>query len=448
MTAKMQASTDLKPSYKEFTPMRSGLGLAAVSVSVMIMAYAGLFGVAPILVFYAIWLPQIFLKGTSVAMPSRDTILYFVFCLYLILSTLWSDYRSVSLYTSLEYTSLTICTVIMYRLVSAQTWIRGIVVGCCVTSLIALLSHKYASDPFSKTTSLVGYFGSKNQVGLYAEVGAYAAFILYFFQKKLVDRVVLCVVPFLICTYALIASKSAASDLSLIVSFATLFSGYFISRLPRRVRGVSWLALIVIISTVVSVGMLTGLDEVVLQSFGKDSTLTGRTYLWGQGIEQALKHPLLGDGYNAFWVQGRPEAETFWYHFDITGRGGFHFHNLFIQVFVDLGIMGVAFIALIMLRSLRKSVHVVSRHGMYLETAFALGISIMLLTRAMVEVDVVGSFAIGPVLLFSILPMLVRFTRVQPPYQGAGGAHASAAAVLRSRAFPPRHGMRNRPRRQ
>ena len=441
----MSAST-VQRQRTGFTQLGKNIGLLAVTLSIVIMAYAGLFGIAPILVFYAIWLPQIFMKGSAIAMPTRDTALYYLFCFYLILSTLWSDYRGVSLYTSLEYTSLMVCTVIMCRIVLYETWVKGVALGCFLTSLVALGSHNYASDPFSDSASLVGYFGSKNQVGLYAEVGILAAFTLYFFQKKLIGKIVFSAIPFLICAWALYACKSASSDISLVMTLCGMLVAYWISRLPQRLRGAAWMAAIAMVAVFAAIILITGLDELILKGFGKDSTLTGRTYLWGKGLHIGMRNPVLGDGYEAFWMVGRPEAEAFWYEFKIPARSGFHFHDLFIQVFVDLGFIGVIMMALILFGGFYKSARATIRYGMHLETAFPFAIMVMLLIRAIVEVDLIGTFAIGPVLLYSTMPMLTKFISAQQ--QAASAVPPEPAVQKPLLGVRPQYGSRSRPRRR
>ncbi len=80
---------------------------------------------------------------------------------------------------------------------------------------------------------------------------------------------------------------------------------------------------------------------------GKDSTLTGRTYLWQQGIEAAKASPLVGVGYQAYWVQGFSEAERLWEEFYIGSRAGFHFHNTFIEAVVETGLIGLILLTMV-----------------------------------------------------------------------------------------------------
>ena len=90
---------------------------------------------------------------------------------------------------------------------------------------------------------------------------------------------------------------------------------------------------------------------------------------------------------------------------------GFHFHDLFIETFVELGAVGVILIVAIMLTTCWKSIRLIIRHGMSVEYVYALGAAFMFLVRAVVEVDLIGTFMIGPVLFFSVIPRLAAFER-------------------------------------
>ena len=152
-------------------------------------------------------------------------------------------------------------------------------------------------------------------------------------------------------------------------------------------------------------GISFGLQDLVLQAFGKDATLTGRTYLWGEGYKIGMRNPGFGVGYAAFWVQGRPEAEKFWYQFYIHSKTGFHFHDTYVEIFVELGLAGFSLLTLWLARALFGSLRAITLHGPRLEFVVPVGIAVMLLVRSFVEVDVLGPFGIG---LFLLLPQLSR----------------------------------------
>jgi exopolysaccharide production protein ExoQ len=93
---------------------------------------------------------------------------------------------------------------------------------------------------------------------------------------------------------------------------------------------------------VLLIANIDAVADAILAATGKDITLTGRTDLWRVGLEQIAERPWLGQGYQAFWQPGNPEAEHLWRAFGIESRTGFHFHNLYLSNAVEIGIPGAA----------------------------------------------------------------------------------------------------------
>ncbi len=80
----------------------------------------------------------------------------------------------------------------------------------------------------------------------------------------------------------------------------------------------------------------------LVETMGRDATLTGRTALW----DQALRIPVnrwLGAGYESFWLGGR--LEQMW---QINWEHPNQAHNGYLEVYLDLGWIGLALIGLVM----------------------------------------------------------------------------------------------------
>ncbi|TVP44946.1 MAG: O-antigen ligase domain-containing protein [Halomonas sp.] len=80
----------------------------------------------------------------------------------------------------------------------------------------------------------------------------------------------------------------------------------------------------------------------ILAALGRDPTLTGRTQLWGWGIDVALQKPWLGWGYQAYMGSEHAQAYALtiprFVNYDVP-----HFHNAYIQILVELGFLGFLF---------------------------------------------------------------------------------------------------------
>lgn len=79
----------------------------------------------------------------------------------------------------------------------------------------------------------------------------------------------------------------------------------------------------------------------LVQAMGRDSTLTGRTELWADLLGIAV-HPWFGTGFESFWLG--PRIETLWgKHWWRPNQA----HNGYLEVFLNLGWMGVALLGLV-----------------------------------------------------------------------------------------------------
>jgi len=99
----------------------------------------------------------------------------------------------------------------------------------------------------------------------------------------------------------------------------------------------------------------TSLQAVVAATQGKDATLTDRTYLWQDVIRIGQKNLVFGTGYGGFWVpsvydQLSPEADN---HPKEA-------HNGYLETYANLGLVGVALLAWLILQSLHNITRMIS----------------------------------------------------------------------------------------
>jgi exopolysaccharide production protein ExoQ len=178
--------------------------------------------------------------------------------------------------------------------------------------------------------------------------------------------------------------------------------------------------------------------DFVLGLFGKDSTLTGRTYLWEQGWNAVQKSPILGVGYAAYWVQGFAEAERLWNEFYITTRTGFHFHNTYIEALVELGFVGATLVSLIVLRTLYGHVSAVIFRTWQADSVILFGVMVLLLIRSFVEVEILNPYFTGSFLMYYGFFKLARL----PATRTRRSQALEPTEAARSEADWPRHAGR------
>lgn len=146
---------------------------------------------------------------------------------------------------------------------------------------------EYHYDPIDGEYSFVGAFASKNQLGFFSSLGIYFAFACVFILR---ERGFWCLFGLLnagLCLYALIASQSATSIIAVAATLAVMVVLGVMFLFAQRTRKALLLAALLLGLGLAVVGLNLGGLDVLLGAFGKDATLTGRTYLWAEGFAAA-----------------------------------------------------------------------------------------------------------------------------------------------------------------
>lgn len=150
----------------------------------------------------------------------------------------------------------------------------------------------------------------------------------------------------------LIAADSRAATLVTPACLLGFFGMCLVQRSPRWAVPLS--------AAAIAGGLLVAFGvaryaEVVFGWMGRDATLTKRTVLWGLLIDHWAQRPWLGYGYGAYWRGGEgPSGE-------IARQLGYypwHAHNGFLQLGLDLGILGILLFVPVLAYDLRRALRV------------------------------------------------------------------------------------------
>jgi exopolysaccharide production protein ExoQ len=87
----------------------------------------------------------------------------------------------------------------------------------------------------------------------------------------------------------------------------------------------------------------------LLRDLGRDPTLTGRTDIWHQVLGMT-SNPLLGTGFESFWLGDRLAKmwSIYWWHPNEA-------HNGYIEIFLNLGWIGIALLAVVLVAGYRNA---------------------------------------------------------------------------------------------
>jgi exopolysaccharide production protein ExoQ len=117
-----------------------------------------------------------------------------------------------------------------------------------------------------------------------------------------------------------------------------------ISRPFFRQRPAAVHALVLTLALVGGVGYLFGAKAAITEALGRKPDLTGRTVIWEIVIQMA-PNPVGGAGFETFWIGPRvAQAYSLIGGLDRTNEA----HNGYIEVYLNLGLLGLGFIALLL----------------------------------------------------------------------------------------------------
>ena len=183
---------------------------------------------------------------------------------------------------------------------------------------------------------------------------------------------------------------SAHSGGAICISIA-LFSLLVLLRFLRRLSLPH--AFIILIFFTIAGGYITFFVaeklELILSALGKDLTLTGRTEFWPKIVEAITKRPLFGYGYKGFWQPWQGASNPAVWIRTNAGWVAPHSHNGFLDLTIDLGLVGLLSFVLSFLQNVVRGLLYMNRNG-FSESALPLIILIFLVIKNMSETGLWG----------------------------------------------------------
>jgi len=184
-----------------------------------------------------------------------------------------------------------------------------------------------------------------------------------------------------------------------LISFAAVAAMFPLLKLLQNRPKLIWprVALGVILAVPLILTFAGGLDP-ALESFGKDSSLSGRTKLWMSLTDAIMKKPLQGYGYDAYLgSQGSEWKDTV----KKLGWLPVHAHSGYIQIALSTGLLGlgifVAFLTKCVVRALAFA-----RANQGTQGLFPLALLIYLILHNVTETTFLQSSGLANILLFAI----------------------------------------------
>lgn len=151
--------------------------------------------------------------------------------------------------------------------------------------------------------------------------------------------------------YLLIGAQSSTSDIIFLLGVLLLVAQSRVRDARKFIRAIIiGLVSLFLIETMANLFLNQSLAPAFFSAAGRDSTFTGRVPLWQELIRMGLRSPILGQGFTSFWTNPDLLGEL-WGKFNSAPTIA---HNGYLEVFLDLGVVGLLFLLLFLAQTYRN----------------------------------------------------------------------------------------------
>jgi exopolysaccharide production protein ExoQ len=349
-------------------------------------------------------------------------------------SGLWSSAPGVSYRYGGQLLITLIIGITLAGTIRPQKLPMMILAGAIPVFILSVLSGRAGQSTGGAV--LIGLTGSKNQFGylcLLQIMNCYALIVGIgrppYWMRVGAAVVILLTLPFLAF------GAAAAAQVQFVLGtclFGLLFCLTYIGRHARL--------FLLACAAIMSIGLAAAapqIDDLATQFrrdvLKKDATLTGRTELWAKADALIEERPLLGWGYRSSWLGDTPTTIGLLRWARLTDGRGFNFHNLFKEMRVDLGVLGVVLLGGVYIFGvLRLGLTMYLRPTptvAFLTTMFAL----IAVVRSQTEMNI-SPFGLDTVLIFAIVTYATRFSLDPRAPLRPARRHEDKAGLVNSRA--------------
>ena len=258
-----------------------------------------------------------------------------------LVSVVWSEQPDKTLRTALTTLMLAFSAIVFATRVGITRAVSALFLASFVMAIIQLASHRTGNAVEGLVP--IGLMGAKNGFSFFGQQLLLLCLAMALDSKQPKPLRLLSLPATLIALYILAATHSAGGMVSAAIGSVILIGMVVIGRASAQVRALCLIAMVVICAplAVSHQEVETAASEFSQDVLKKDTTLTGRAYLWYRAQPIIGQKPVLGHGFQAFWTQGNEDAEGLWNWAKNKSRGGFNFHNTYIEMQVDLGMVGL-----------------------------------------------------------------------------------------------------------
>jgi O-antigen ligase len=302
---------------------------------------------------------------------------------YMGLSILWSDFTDVSFKRWIRTIGdLIMVTIILTDHNYVNASVKMFRIGAYILLPMSIILVKYfrnfgvSYDYTGKVEMWIGVTTHKNSLGQL--VCIFCLFFLWNYLSKSVKSRIYDIPIFLIGLWLLNGSVSSTSRTSLTVFIIGSFFLIITKLMKEKTLILNFMTYsffaIMIIGTTLSQHLFAyNFIPLVIAKTGGDPTLTGRTFLWDALIELGKNHWIFGSGFGGFWIG--EYANNLWKIF--TWNPG-QAHNGYIDVYIDVGIIGICLLVIMIFVTYRSIIRSISAGSEFAKLRFAIFITVLI----------------------------------------------------------------------
>lgn len=198
-----------------------------------------------------------------------------------------------------------------------------------------------------------GVYNLKNSLGRMMSLGAFCFALLALGERR--HRAVR-IAMFLLCSGLLIMSRSATAVVVTLLMLALLPLRKLVHLRTRKL-----LAAVALLVPIFAAGIFWVVEysDEILAALGRTSSLTGRIPLWQVVLKEIALRPLRGYGFTAFWNswEGQRVSDTVAWDTAVP-----HAHNGFLEIWLGLGLIGLAIVLISLARNFIRALHAARSH--------------------------------------------------------------------------------------
>lgn len=295
-----------------------------------------------------------------------------VLCSIVFLSVFWSSDEKFTRLSAVFY----ICLAAAVSIAAHKLTVNSLLVAASYAfriilvvswSLVLLGSQSAMAKTDTGGFAIKGIFVHRN---LFGTVCVLATLTFFFAWRSNAVRGLSTILWISISTLSLFLSDSRTSMVVLFVTSFSCFLLYLSARSSMSARMVGGVSVVLALSVICSV-IVAPLGEISMM-LGRSRDLTGRTEIWQAVLVEIKNGSIWGSGFMASWRSNDPATLRIW---QSIGFRAAHAHNGYLDILLQLGVLGVALAIIVLVLLLFRSVLLVRSGSSLGYFAFAFSVS-------------------------------------------------------------------------